>query len=106
MIAMVGNTYKLFSAVAFTDKPTDNESAHLERLLAETASCYERIAIISGDAAYLSRINCELIVDEGAIPRLYPKQGITLKMRGSAAWAEMLLDFIEDPQEWLRSYHS
>jgi len=26
-------------------------------------------------------------------------------MKGSTAWAEMLLDFIEDPQEWLRSYH-
>ena len=104
MIAMVGNPYKVFSAFAFTEKPTDNEDPYLELFLAETAS--ERIDIVSGDAVYLSRINCELIVEEEAIPRLYQKQGITLKMRGSAVWAEMLLDFIEDPQEWLLSYHS
>jgi transposase len=106
MIAMVGDTYKVFSAVAFTEKTTDNEYPYLELLLAETASCYERIDIVSGDAVYRSRINCELNIEEEAIPRPYQKQGITLKMRWSAAWAEMLLDFIEDPQEWLRSYHS
>ena len=61
MIAMVGNTYKVFSAVAFKEKPKDNESPYLELLLAETASHYERIDILSGDAAYLSRNNCVLI---------------------------------------------
>lgn len=105
MIAMVGATYKIFSAVAFAENPMDNESPYLEPLLAETVSCYERIDLVSGDAAYLSRHNCDLIAEAGAIPRIYPKQGITLRMKGSAAWAEMLLDFIDDPQEWLRSYH-
>ena len=105
MIAMVGTTYKIFSAVAFAENPTDNESPYLEPLLAETASCYERIDLISGDAAFLSRHNCDLVAGVGAVPRIYPKQWITLRRKGSTAWEEMLLDFIDDPQEWLRSYH-
>ncbi|MEM2934279.1 MAG: hypothetical protein QXL78_05065 [Methanocellales archaeon] len=28
-----------------------------------------------------------------------------MKKKGSKAWTEMLLSFIEDPQEWLREYH-
>ena len=41
----------------------------------------------------------------GAIPRIYPKEGLTLKMRGSSAWTEMLLTLINDPQKWLEEYH-
>lgn len=40
MIAMVGTTYKLFSSVAFTGAPEDNESPYFEPLLSETAACY------------------------------------------------------------------
>ena len=32
----------------------------------------------SADAAYLSRDNCNLVVEAGAVPRIYPKQGVTL----------------------------
>ena len=41
----------------------------------------------------------------GGIPRIYPKEGMTLKMRGSAAWTEMLYTLIKDPQKWLEEYH-
>jgi len=60
MIAMVGSTYKIFSAVAIAENPTDNESPYLEPLFAETASCYERIDLITADAAYLSRPNINI----------------------------------------------
>lgn len=105
MIAMVGCTYKLLSAVEFPDNPEAHESPYFEPLLEETSACYERIDLVSADSAYLSRDNCDLIAGVGAVPRVYPKQGIMLKRKGSRAWAEMLLDFIKDPQEWLRDYH-
>lgn len=106
MIAMVGNKYKVFSAFELAEDPHDNESPYFESLLAETAISYDQIDCVPADAAYLSRHNCNLIAEVGGIPRIYPKHGITIKMRGSIAWTDMLLIFIQDPQEWLRDYHA
>lgn len=60
---------------------------------------------VTGDAAFLSRDNCQLIEDHGARPRLFPKRGISPRAKGSPAWRRMLLDLLEDPQAWLRAYH-
>lgn len=105
-MAMAGNTYKLISAFELAENPHANESPYFEPLLAETAACYEQIDLVSADAAYLSRHNCNLVAEAGAIPRIYPKHGSTLKMRGSSTWTDMLLGFINEPQEWLRDYHT
>jgi transposase len=98
-IAMAGNTYKILSAFEITENPHDNESPYFKPLIAETAACYDCIDLVSADAAYLSRLNCNLITEAGGTPRIYPKKGITLKMRGSNAWTDMLLNFINNPQE-------
>jgi len=58
-----------------------------------------------GDAAYLSRANCELVAKLGGASRFYPKKGATLRQRGSAAWRKMLEDLMSDPQKWLLDYH-
>jgi len=105
-VAMMGNRYKIMSAFELAENPHDNESPYFEPFLVDTVTCYERIDLVSADAAYLSRDNCNLVVEAGAVPRIYPKQGVTLKMRGSSAWTDMLLSFIHDPQEWLRDYHT
>jgi len=105
MVAMVGTTYKLISAVELPDPPTAHESPFFLSLLQETASNYSSIELVCLDRGYLSRNNCDLIEEVGAVPRIYPKERTTLKRKGSWAWAEMLLDFIEDPQRWLRDYH-
>lgn len=106
MIAMVGTTYKLISAVAFPDSPMANESPFFAPLLEKTAGIYSSIELVCADRGHLSRENCQLVADLGAVPRIYPKEGITLKRKGHWAWTEMLLEFIEDPQEWLRDYHA
>jgi len=106
MIAMMGATYQFISSVDFPNNPHAHESPYFQSLLEETASNYTQIDLVSGDAAYLSRENCELIRSCGATPRLYPKKGITLKRGGCWAWGEMLFSFMEDPQEWLEEYHS
>ena len=105
MVAMVGTTYGLVSAVELPDNPAAHESPLFAPLLEETASSYSSIELVSLDRGYLSRNNCDLIEGVGAVPRIYPKEGTTLKRRGSWAWTEMLLDFMEDPQQWLRDYH-
>jgi len=105
MVAMVGTTYGLISAVELPDNPAAHESPLFAPLLEETAGSYSSIELVSLDAGYLSRANCDLIEEVGAVPRIYPKEGTTLKRRGSWAWTEMLLDFMEDPQQWLREYH-
>ena len=105
MVAMVGTTYGLISAVEFPDNPAAHESPIFTPLLEETANNYSSIKLVSLDAAFLSRDNCDLIEGVGAVPRIYPKKGTTLKRKGSWAWTEMLLDFIEDPQQWLHDYH-
>ncbi len=106
MIAMVGATYQFLSSVEFPDNPHAHESPFFEPLLEETADRYVQIDLVSMDSAYLSRDNCDLVEDHGETPRIHPKEGITLKRKGSWAWTEMLLDFIENPQEWLREYHT
>jgi transposase len=105
MVAMVGCTYKLISAFEQTVNPEDHESPYFEGLLAETASSYDRIDLVAGDSAYLSRDNCDFVARIGGVPRFFPKQGLTLKRRGSKAWSDMLFDFISDPQKWLHDYH-
>jgi transposase len=105
LIAMVGTTYGVISAVELPDNPAAHEAPFLPGLLSSTTGAYSRVDLVSLDEAYLSRRNCELIASFGATPRISPKQGITLKRMGSWAWAEMLLSFIEDPQAWLREYH-
>jgi transposase len=102
---MVGTTYGLISAVEFPDNPMAHDSPFLAPLLKETANSYSSIELVCLDEAFLSRDNCDSIEEVGAIPRIYPKKGTTLKRRGSWAWTEMLLSFINDPQEWLHDYH-
>ncbi len=102
----VGNEYKMISSVTFTENTDANESPHLEPLVLETAEKYDEVNLVTADAGYISRANCNIIASIGAIPRIYPKRGITLRQRGSKAWTDMLLSFINDPQKWLEEYHS
>lgn len=105
MVAMVGCTYKLLAAFEIAENPQDHESPYFEPLLTETAALYPQVDLVPADSAYLSRKNCSLVASVGATPRIYPRQGVTLKRKGCKAWADMLLSFIGDPQLWLGEYH-
>ncbi|KXA90200.1 hypothetical protein AKJ61_01285 [candidate division MSBL1 archaeon SCGC-AAA259B11] len=106
MVAMIGATYQLISSVKFPDNPQAHESPYFEPLLEETSDRYVQITLVSADSGFLSRDNCDLVEKHGGEPRIYPKKGITLRRKGSWAWTDMLLNFIENPQEWLREYHT
>jgi len=103
LIGMVGVHTKLFTAAAM--QGPGSESPCLPPLLEETASLYDEINLVNGDAGYLSRENCRAIAEKGAIPRIFPKTGITLDAKGVFAYTKMLLALISDPQKWLEDYH-
>jgi len=105
MIVMVGCKYKLLSAFQFAQSPTDNESPYFEPLLAQTAEVYRQIDFVPADSAYMSRRNCNLVAGVGALPRFYPRKGVTLCMQGSVSWRKMLMDLLCEPQKWLGEYH-
>jgi len=103
LIGMIGVNTKLFTAFEITGP--GSECPCLIPLLEETKEMYTRIDKVSADALYLARYNCTAIANAGATPYIFPKEGITLKQKGSVAWKKMLLALIDDPQKWLREYH-
>lgn len=106
IIGMVGIHTKIFSSIAVTGKPHDNESPYMEGLVIETSKRYNRMDFVYGDAAFLSRDNCDIIESVGARPRIYPKENTTINAKGSPAWKRMLLSLVKYPQQWLAEYHN
>jgi transposase len=105
IVVMTGLKYKLISAFKYADKPVDHESPYFGFLLAQTVRRYGRVGLVTGDSAFLSRFNCDLVTKAGATPRFYPKKGCTLRQKGSRAWRVMFEDLVTDPQKWLEDYH-
>jgi hypothetical protein len=102
---MVGLRYKLISSFKYAAKPTAHESLYFKSLLLDTARRYSRVDLVSGDSAFLSRVNCDLVAGVGAAARFYPKRNSRLCSKGSRAWREMLEELNLDPQRWLEGYH-
>ena len=102
---MVGLKYKLYSAFKYAKTPVDNESPYFVELFKKTAKRYVRVGLVAGDAAYLSRHNCDLVAALGGVARFYPKKGTTLRQKGSVAWRKMLEELAADPQKRLADYH-
>ncbi|HLD78126.1 MAG TPA: transposase, partial [archaeon] len=103
LIGMIGVRSKLFTAFEITG--AGSECPFLGPLLEESAQKLDCIELVTADAAYLSRPNCNAIARIGAIPRIFPKRNTVLLRRGSQAWKDMLEALVEDAQQWLREYH-
>ncbi len=89
-ILAAGTTFKLISSFAIAWSPFSNESPHLKPLLKQIVELYAHVAVLTADAAFLSRENCNAIGDAGATPRIFPKDNVTLRAHGSGAWRKML----------------
>jgi len=105
-VLAVGTTFKIIASFARTKSPFSNESPYLKPLLEQVVELYAMVAKVYLDAGYISRENCTLIANAGALPRIFPKKGASVKTKGSPAWRKMMLEFVEDTQSWLREYHS
>lgn len=102
----VGTTFKIIACFARTRSPFSNESPYLRPLLEQVVELYAMVAKVCMDSGLLSRENCTLIEKTGAIPRILPKKGVSIKTKGSPAWRRMMVEFVEETQRWLREYHS
>ena len=105
-ILAVGTTFKIIASFARTGSPFANESPCLRPLLEQVVELYAVVAKVCADSGFLSRENCTLIEKAGAVPRIFPRKGASIKTKGSQAWRRMLVEFVQDTQSWLREYHS
>ena len=105
-VLAVGTTFKIIACFARTKSPFSNESPYLRPLLEQVVELYAMVAKVCVDSGLLSRENCALIEGAGALPRMFPKKGLSMKARGSPAWRRMMVEFVEETQTWLREYHS
>ena len=105
-ILAVGTTFKIIASFARTGSPFANESPCLRPLLEQVVELYAVVAKVCADSGFLSRENCTLIEKAGAMPRIFPRKGASIKTKGSQAWRRMLVEFVQDTQSWLREYHS
>jgi transposase len=103
LIGMIGVEYKMFSAFGIGEH--GGECPWLVPLLDQTNQEFEKIGLVMGDGAYLSRDNCTFIESIGAKPRIFPKKNTSINADGSPAWKRMLFDFINDTQSWMFDYH-
>ena len=60
---------------------------------------------VSGDKAYLSRANMELISEKGAMPYIPFKKNTTGKPKGSAIWKKMFHYFQLNNEHYMEQYH-
>lgn len=104
LIGMIGVEHKMFSAFGISGH--GGECPWLVPLLEQTNQMFDRIDLVVGDSAYLSRDNCTFIESIGAKPRIFPKRNTVINASGSPAWKRMLFDFINDAQSWLTDYHN
>jgi len=65
-----------------------------------------RIKEISADTGYLSRKNCELIQDAGAVPYILPTKNVTAYSKGSGtAWQHMIRMWKKHQMLFASHYH-
>lgn len=105
-VLAVGTTFKIIASFARTRSPFSNECPYLRPLLEQVVELYAMVAKVCVDSGLLSRENCTLIEEAGALPRMFPKKGLSMRTKGSPAWRRMMLEFVEETQQWLREYHS
>ncbi len=82
----------------------EHDSKFLPELVMQTAQNFD-VKEISGDKAYSSRANLQLIGDLGATPYIPFRKGTTGKSHGSVMWKKMYHYFEFKNEEFLEHYH-
>ncbi|KKL44492.1 hypothetical protein LCGC14_2365150, partial [marine sediment metagenome] len=82
-----------------------HDSPSLPRLVEQTAKNF-KVGEVSGDKAYSSHKNLQLIEDIGAVPYIPFKKNVTGRRdKGSGIWKKMYHYFIYKHDEFLKHYH-
>jgi len=81
-----------------------HDSPSLPSLVEQTAKNF-KVGEVSGDKAYSSRKNLQLIADVGAVPFIPFKKNVRGKRVGSGIWKKMYHYFMYKHDEFLEHYH-
>jgi transposase len=100
---MCGVNSNIITSVTITDGSA-NDSPYLGHLVRET-SVFFRMNEVSGDRAYSSRQNMDLIASHGAVPYIPFRRNARRTPRGSRIWSRMFDYFMNNPERFLESYH-
>lgn len=60
---------------------------------------------VYADSGYLSVDNCWVIVTKGGIPFIRPKKTTTGRRNNGRAFTEMIEQYKENKNEWMKKYH-
>ena len=96
---------KIIAGFSSTDDHSVGELSHFPTIMAQTAELCPSIETMLGDALYISRDACSLVDSYGVKPYFFPKRNVTFDAKGVPSWKMMLYDFVNNTQEWLRTYH-
>ena len=80
------------------------DTKFLPELVVQTAKNFD-IKELSGDKAYSSRANMELINELGAVPYIPVRKNATGRSKGSPMWKKMYHYFEFKHEEFLEHYH-
>lgn len=84
---------------------TRNDSPEFEFLVRDTARRF-RIREVCADAGYLSRKNCGIAEEVGAVPYIMPKRGVNPRPMNYPSWKRMIRLWTENQQAFKEHYHS
>ena len=82
----------------------EHDTKFLPELVTQTAQNFT-VKEVSGDKAYSSRANLELINELGAVPYIPFKKGTTGKAKNAPTWKKMYHYFEFKNEEFLEHYH-
>ena len=81
-----------------------NDSPEMKKLVNNTAEHFD-MNEVSGDKAYSSRANHNMIAEAGATPYIAFKKNATAKPNGSVAWKKMYHYFMLNNESYMQHYH-
>ncbi|MBI4010134.1 MAG: transposase [Candidatus Aenigmarchaeota archaeon] len=83
---------------------TRSDNPEFENLVRATSKQF-RMKEILADAGYLSRKNCGISEEVGAVPYIFPKAGVRPRSHGYRAWTRMIRLWKENKQAFREHYH-
>lgn len=101
--AIVDDKVPVFLSAIIT-KGYYGDSPRFEKLMKRIDPSIE-VGDVSGDPAYLSRANVQIVEEEGGQAIIKLKSGITLRAKGYPAWPKMIKLAREKPKEYDKRYH-
>jgi transposase len=101
----VGVHTKIFGGSTSTEGHSVGELLMFPAVLFQTSINCPGMNTALGDALYSTRPACSMATASGAKPYFFPKVNSIFMSHGVPSWKEMMYEFVDDPQRWLRVYH-